>query len=80
MIDYSGSCPESYKKGMILNAQKGPARLTASGKKLIGSFAEMESGGQLSPEHSRWLMGLPAAWDFCGATAMASLRRKPKHS
>lgn len=57
-----------------------PARLTASGDLLTGSSAGMSDGGQLNPEHSRWLMGYPAAWGSCGATAMRSCRRQPRSS
>jgi hypothetical protein len=36
--------------------------------------------GVLRPGHSRWLMGFPAAWDSCGATAMQSCRKSRRSS
>jgi hypothetical protein len=53
-----------------------PVRLTGSGEVLTGSSAGTRSSGRLSPEHSRWLMGLPAEWDACADTAMRSSRRR----
>lgn len=41
----------------------------------IGSRVEMEKPGQLNPAFSRWLMGYPAEWDDCAATAMPSSRK-----
>jgi len=75
--------PNFKTKNVTLNhaaAMTGPARLTATGQMLTGSFAGMESGGQLNPAHSRWLMGLPPEWDDCAVTAMQSMPSKHKRS
>ncbi len=64
-------------KGEVTPEPK-PMRLTVTGQMLTGSDAEMESGGQLNPAHSRWLMGLPQGWDDSAPTATPSQRKSRK--
>lgn len=47
---------------MAQMAKNSPARFTASGQMLTGCSAGMESGGQLNPRFSGWLMGYRNAW------------------
>lgn len=74
-----GTRPE-YLKLPGQAQQTAPARLTATGELLTGSTAGMDGGGPLNPGHSRWLMGLPAAWDDCAPTVTPSSRKSRRNS
>ena len=55
--------------------------LTAqAGQGATSCHAATAKRGVLRPGHSRWLMGYPAAWDSCGATAMQSCRKSRRSS
>jgi len=73
--------PRPTDENMAIDAQ-----LTAFGDGPIGfllgpnGWEIVPASGQLNAAHSRWLMGLPPAWDDCGVTAMASSSKRPKAS
>lgn len=79
MRTYRDNGTKIQKRLQDVAALCGPARLTASGEMLIGCAAEMESGGQLDPDHSRWLMGFPAEWEDCAPTeTLSTLKRRQR--
>lgn len=61
--------------GVSLTSLALQAQLAVSGPTPTGSPAETARPGQLNPELSRWLMGLPAEWASCAPTATRSARR-----
>ena len=65
--DRGAQLPER-RKGHTLNLRD---QVLLSGPTASGSPAQTESGGQLNPAHSRWLMGYPVQWDYCAITALS---------
>lgn len=77
MRTYRENGTKIQKRLQDVAALCGPARLTASGEMLTGCTARMESGGQLDPDHSRWLMGFPPEWEDCAPTeTLSTLKRR----
>ena len=73
-----GGCQSCLTDAAWLTQASTPARLTASGEMLTGFSAEMENGGQLNPSLSRWLIGLPIAWDIAALEIDILLIRSKK--
>ncbi|SYR61668.1 Uncharacterised protein [Klebsiella pneumoniae] len=80
MRTYRDNGTKIQKRLQDVAALCGPARLTVSGEMLTGSLARMESGGQLDPDHSRWLMGFPPEWEDCAPTETPSTLKRRQRS
>lgn len=80
MRTYRENGTKIQKRLQDVAALSGPVRLTASGETLTGSTAGMESGGQLDPDHSRWLMGFPPEWENCAPTETLSILKRRQRS
>jgi hypothetical protein len=80
MLQRRAQCKERTGNGNGFGLSLGQQALLVIGRSATGSPAEMESGGQLSPAHSRWLMGLPPEWDDCAPTETASALRRQWNS
>lgn len=80
MRTYRDNGTKIQKRLQDVAALCGPARLTVSGNLLTGFTAAMESGGQLDPDHSRWLMGFPVEWEDCAPTETPSILKRRQRS
>lgn len=80
MRTYRENGTKIQKRLQDVAALCGPARLAASGEMLTGCTAGMESGGQLDPDHSRWLMGFPPEWEDCAPTETPSTLKRRQRS
>ncbi len=80
MRTYRDNGTKIQKRLQDVAALCGPARLTVSGEMLTGFTAGMESGGQLDPDHSRWLMGFPPEWEGCAPTETPSTLKRRQRS
>ncbi len=69
-----------YSSGARAENPQGRLEDEASGVLSSGSPVETESGGQLNPEHSLWLMGLPREWLLYAPPKGSTPTPEPEHS
>lgn len=68
-----------HSMGMVVSNLDAQAQL-ASGTDITSSTAATVKRGALNPNHSRWLMGYPVAWQHCADMVTRLSRRLPRSS
>ena len=79
-LEFMGSWRKDLCDAPYLIYSMPPDWVMDSGGMPTGCCAGAASGGQLNPSHSRWLMGLPPAWDACAPMEMPSSRKSRRNS
>lgn len=78
-MSQTGTNPDGSERARLDQLPR-QVSLVDSGGMPTGSTAVTKNTGQLNPEHSRWLMGFPAAWGCCAATVTPSSRKSRSNS
>jgi hypothetical protein len=82
-VDAKGSGPTVLRKdGKLRNDRLvyQAERFVDFGEMPNGYLAAMDGSARLNPAHSRWLMGLPIAWESCADMVTLSARSRRKAS
>lgn len=76
----TGTNPDGSERNRTDQLPRQAQLVIQPGQSSTSSTAPTGKRGALNPAHSRWLMGYPVEWDYCGATAMQSCRNLRRNS